>query len=77
MLVVEFLSMERNLGVVVTLLPRMYGMVAMESLPDESDFGVKVVRDVGDEAKVDGQGVSAWYGAGCVWCSNLGGGGRE
>ena len=42
-MVVEFFRMERSLGAVVTLVPRMYGMVAMKSLPDESDFSFEML----------------------------------
>lgn len=39
--VVEFFKMERNLGAVVLLVPVRYGMVAMKSLPANSDLCVE------------------------------------
>jgi hypothetical protein len=58
-LVAEFLRMERSLGDVVMLVPSMYGMAAMESLPDKSDFWRVVLLALVIDADAD-----------CWCCSN-------
>jgi hypothetical protein len=53
-LVAESLRIERSLVDVVVLVPRMYGMAAMKSLPDKSDFWCVVLLALVIDADVDG-----------------------
>lgn len=62
--VVEFFRMERSLGAVVTLVPRRYGMLAMKSLPRESDFECESVLTLVVFTGVDGVSVGDRFDVG-------------
>jgi hypothetical protein len=56
--------MERSLGAVVTLVPRRYGMLAMKSLPRESDFECESVLTLVVLTGVDGVSVGDRFDVG-------------